>query len=71
MKQIYYNALQLIEKRIQQCGRAIQCETDGVSVAYWHKELALAHYKKQKVFKRLKPNHNVIRVDFLNKRRAA
>lgn len=71
MKQIYNGALRLITKRIESCGRALQCETDAYSISYWNMELAKASHLKMRIERRLKIDHNVIYIDFKSKRKAA
>jgi len=71
MKQVFINALILIDRRIKSCGRALSKSLDAETNQYWTKELALAQVQHRKVMKRSKLQHNVVHVDFVNKRRAA
>ena len=71
MTQVYVNAINLVLKRIHQCGLAIGQVSDQYSLLYWQLELAKAKFLKMRIEKRLKMSHNVIRVDFQAKRRAA
>ena len=71
MKQIYANALYLLEARIKSCGRALQKETDGYSIVYFIKELNKANRLKARIHARLNSTRNVIKVDFVSKKRAA
>jgi hypothetical protein len=71
MKHIYKSAVSRLMKRIRSCGEAIGNATDEYTVLYWNKELALAQFKKHKIVKRLKLDHNVVKVDFINKKRVA
>lgn len=70
MNQIYSKALDILMRRIKQCGIAIQCSTDEYSFHYWTKELAIANLKRIKVTRRYSP-HNVVHVDFQAKKRVA
>lgn len=71
MKQVYKGAIGILLKRIKVCGEAIGNATDEYTLLYWRKELTLAQFKMYKIEKRLKLDHNVIRVDFVNKQRVA
>lgn len=71
MTQIYLNAIKLVLKRVNACGLALANVSDEYSVSYWNLELAKANYLKLRIRKRLKLNHNVIKVDFVNKRKVA
>lgn len=71
MRQIYNGALNIVMRRIKQCGTALQLSQDEHSILYWNKELALAHFKKHLIEKRLKMDHNVIKIDFQSKKRVA
>lgn len=71
MEQIYKSAIDILNKRVSQCGTAIQCSLDAYSVSYWQLELAKANHLKMRIGKRFKVNHNVIHVNFQSKRRVA
>lgn len=71
MKHLYIKAINLLLRRIKHCGEALGSASDEYTVLYWNKELALAQFKKHKIEKRLKVNHNVIKVDFVSKKRVA
>jgi hypothetical protein len=71
MKQVYYKALVINMRRINQCGLALSTVLDAYSVTYWQLELARANHLQAKINKRLKVDHNVIKVDFKNKRKVA
>lgn len=71
MKHVYVGALDLIQRRIEQCGRALQHETEAFSISRWQLELAKANHTKMRILKRLKADHNVVFVDFKAKRKAA
>lgn len=71
MEQIYYNALDLILKRIKQCGEMSRVSLDHESISYWNRELFKASQLKKKVEKRLKSRHTLILVDFKTKKRVA
>jgi len=71
MTQIYLRAIELVLKRVKSCGVALSNVTDEYSVSYWNLELAKANYLKLKIRKRLKLNHNVIKIDFVSKRKVA
>jgi hypothetical protein len=64
MKHVYRGALLINMRRIKACGLALSSVTDEYSSLYWQMELAKANYLKAKIQKRLKIDHNVIRVDF-------
>lgn len=70
MNQIYFNALNIVMRRIKQCGTALQCSTDEFSFHYWTQELAKANLKRIKLQRRFTPN-NVVKVDFTTKKRVA
>jgi hypothetical protein len=70
MNQIYSKALDILMRRIKQCGTALQCSTDEYSFHYWTKELAIANLKRIKVSRRFTPT-NVIHLDFTSKKRVA
>jgi len=74
MRQYYIGALNILAQRISQCGTALQCKCetgDQYAISYWSKEMAIAKFQMAKIHKRLKNDHNVIKVDFLNKKRVA
>lgn len=71
MKQIYSNALNTIMRRIKSCGLALSKADSEHSVLYWNKELTLYQYKAYKIKKRLNRYSNVIKVDFISKKRVA
>jgi hypothetical protein len=71
MKQVYVNAINLVMKRIKACGVALQNVSDEHSLLYWQLELSKANYLKSRIQKRLKLNHNVIKIDFQAKKRVA
>ena len=71
MKHIYPKALELINRRIKSCGRALATQLEAHSIIYWHKELNKANRTKSRILARMPQNDNVIYIDFKNKRKAA
>lgn len=71
MKHIYIGALNLIMARIKQCAEVSRHSLDHESISYWNKELEKACFLKKRIEKRFKVRHNVLYVDFLNKKRVA
>jgi len=71
MKQVYYKALVLNLRRINACGLALAKVNDEYTNSYWQLELAKASHLQCKINKRLKVDHNVIKVDFKTKRKVA
>lgn len=71
MKQIYSNALSTIMRRIKSCGITLSKATDEHSVLYWNSKLAESQLKAFKVKQRLNRYSNVIRIDFISKKRVA
>lgn len=71
MKHLYIGALNELNRRVIQCGTALQAVSDEYSVTYWQLELAKANHIKSRIHKRLKIEHNVITIDFRSKKRVA
>lgn len=71
MKHIYSNALDIIMKRIKSCGTALSKADDEYSVLYWNMQLTKSQLKAFKVKQRLNRYSNVIKIDFISKKRVA
>jgi hypothetical protein len=71
MTQIYLEALRLTMNRLKVCGLARATVSDEYTASYWELELAKANHLRLRIQKRLKLNHNVIKVDFQLKRKVA
>lgn len=71
MEQIYFNALDLVLKRIKQCAELSRISLDHESISHWNRELFKASQLKKKIEKRLKSKHSLILVDFKTKKRVA
>lgn len=71
MRHIHMAALDLVLRRIHQCGKAYAASLDEHSLSYWNKELSKANTLKQKIMSRFGVRPVVVHVDFINKRRIA
>lgn len=71
MGHIYIGALNIIMTRIKFCAEMSRISLDHESISHWNKELQKASHLKKRIEKRFKVTHNVLYVDFLNKRRVA
>ena len=71
MKHIYIQALILLDQHIKDCGKAIRDSQDEFSLLYWRTELETAQRMHVKILQRSRINCNVVRVDFINKRKVA
>lgn len=69
MKQIYSNALTQLDKYIKLCGHQLQHVTDEYSLVHWQVQLELTQRRYKRIHKRI--YHNVIFIDFVNKKRVA
>lgn len=71
MKQVYINALMLIDRRIKACGRARSKSIDSFELNYWKQEIILAKAQYATVMKRSKIQHNVVHVDFIARKKVS
>jgi hypothetical protein len=71
MKNIYYKALVINMRRINQCGLALAKVNDEYTNSYWQLQLAKAHHLQCKINRRAEKYSNIIKVDFKNKRKVA
>jgi len=71
MRHIYIGALNLVMARIKQCAEVNRISLDHESISYWNKELEKASRLKKRIEKRFNVRHNVLYVDFTNKKRVA
>ena len=71
MRHIHMAALDLVLRRIHQCGKALAHSTDDHSISYWNNELSKANTLKGKIMSRFGVRPVVVQVDFINKRRIA
>lgn len=71
MRHIHMAALDLVLRRIHQCGKALAASLDEHSVSYWNSELSKANTLKNRIMVRFGVRPVVVHVDFINKRRKA
>jgi hypothetical protein len=71
MRHLAENALCIVMRRIKNCGTQLRHVSDQYSLVYWQNELNKALNIKMRIEKRFKLRHNVLYVDFMNKKRVA
>jgi hypothetical protein len=71
MKYVYIQALMILDAKIKQCGQSIRDSQDEFSMLYWRTELATNQSRYHLIMKRSRIQHNVVHVDFINRKKVA